>query len=109
MAVRPFRKNNINATGDKMANKKQYWRDNIRLLWILLGLWTFVSFFVSIIFADALNEVRIGGFRLGFWFAQQGAIYFYVVLIFVYIWLMDKLDARYEVDEESLHRRHEEN
>jgi putative solute:sodium symporter small subunit len=92
-----------------MADKKQYWRDNIRLLKILLGLWVFVSFFLSIIFADALNGIRIGGFRLGFWFAQQGSIWFYVVLIFVYIWLMDKLDSRYQVDEASLHRRHEEN
>jgi putative solute:sodium symporter small subunit len=92
-----------------MADKKQYWRDNIRLLKILLGLWVFVSFFLSIIFADALNEVRIGGFRLGFWFAQQGSIWFYVVLIFVYIWLMDRLDERYQVDEASLHRRHEDN
>ena len=92
-----------------MADKKQYWRDNIRLLKILLTLWALVSFLLSILFADALNEVRVGGFRLGFWFAQQGSIYFYVVLIFVYIWLMDKMDSRYAVDEESLHQRHEDN
>ncbi len=91
------------------GDKKQYWRDNIKILTILLGLWALVSFVLSIVFIDALDSIRIGGFKLGFWFAQQGAIYFYLILIFVYIRLMDKLDSRYKVDEKSLHDRHEDN
>lgn len=86
-----------------------YWRENLRILGILLGLWTVVSFFLSIVFADALDELRLGGFGLGFWMAQQGSIYVYVVMIFVYIRLMDRLDSKYGVDEESLRRKHREN
>ena len=91
------------------AKDSPYWKDNLRILRVLLTLWFVVSFLLAIVFADALNELRVGGFRLGFWFAQQGAIYCYVVLIFVYIWLMNRLDLRYKVDQDSLDKRHEEN
>lgn len=86
-----------------------YWRENLRILTIMLGLWTLVSFFLSIVFVDALDTVRLGGFGLGFWMAQQGSIYVYVVMIFVYIRLMDRLDRKYGVDEASLHDKHREN
>ena len=82
-----------------MDRRKAYWRTNLRYLAILLSIWAFVSFGCSILFADALNRVRIGDFKLGFWFAQQGSIYVFVILIFVYIWLMNRLDRKHDVDE----------
>jgi len=91
-----------------MARKDStYWQENLRILRILMTIWFIVSFLLAIVFADALNEFRIGGFRLGFWFAQQGSIYCYVVLIFVYIWLMNRLDKRFNVDQASLDKRQE--
>lgn len=80
-------------------NLKRYWRTNLRYLAILLSIWLLVSFILGILLADFLNAYHIGGFPLGFWFAQQGAIYFFVILIFVYVYLMNKLDKAYEVDE----------
>ena len=76
-----------------------YWRENVKLLCILLSIWFAVSFGAGVLFVEALNEVRIGGFKLGFWFAQQGSIYVFVILIFVYVRLMNKLDREYDVDE----------
>ena len=78
---------------DKM---KMYWKRNLRYLLILLAIWFGVSYGAGILFADALNNIRIGGFQLGFWFAQQGSIYVFVVLIFVYVWLMNKLDQEFD-------------
>ncbi len=78
--------------------KNIYWRTNLRYLGILLSIWFFVSYGCGILFADYLNQFRIGGFKLGFWFAQQGAIYVFVVLIFVYVYMMNKLDAKYAAD-----------
>ena len=85
-------------TPDRAA---EYWRRNLRYLLVLLGIWFLVSFGFSIVWADALNAVRIPGtgFKLGFWFAQQGAIYVYLVLIATYVWLMNRLDRRMGVDE----------
>jgi len=77
-----------------------YWAENKRYLYILLGVWFFVSYGCGIVFADALNSIKIGGFKLGFWFAQQGAMYVFVILIFVYVRLMNKLDKKYDFDEE---------
>ena len=77
-----------------------YWRRNKKYLFILLSIWFIVSFGCGILFADYLNTIRIGGFKLGFWFAQQGSIYVFVALIFVYVKLMNKLDKEYEIDEE---------
>lgn len=79
---------------------QDYWRTNLRYLVILLAIWFLVSYGFGILLADTLNNIRIGGFKLGFWFAQQGSIYVFVILIFVYVYLMNKLDRRYNVDEE---------
>ncbi|MFD3002547.1 DUF4212 domain-containing protein [Pontibacter toksunensis] len=87
-----------------MENNKQkmqeYWRRNVRILFILLALWFLVSFVFGILLVDELNQIRIGGFKLGFWFAQQGSIYCFVIIIFVYVWLMNRLDREFDVHEE---------
>ena len=83
--------------------KQNYWRANLKILSILLSIWFIVSFGFGIIWSDSLDQVQIGGFKLGFWFAQQGSIYFFVLLIFIYIYLMNKLDKKYkEKSEEDL-------
>ena len=78
---------------------KDYWRINLRYLLILLVIWFIASFGCGILFADQLNAFRIAGFPLGFWFAQQGSIYIFVLLIFVYVRLMNNLDKQFDVDE----------
>lgn len=78
---------------------KAYWKENIKYVSILLIIWAIVSYGAGIIFKDELNEFRLGGFKLGFWFAQQGAMYVFVLLIFVYVRLMNKLDKKYGFDE----------
>ena len=78
---------------------KKYWRTNLKYLGILLSIWFLVSFVMGIILVDQLNTIKFGGFKLGFWFAQQGSIYFFVVIILVYIRLMNKLDKKYGVNE----------
>jgi len=80
-------------------NLKDYWKRNLRYLLILLSIWFIVSYGFGILFADSLNAFKIGGFPLGFWFAQQGSIYVFVLLIFVYVVLMNKLDKEFDVDE----------
>ncbi len=77
-----------------------YWKENLRYLAILLSVWFLVSFGAGILFVDWLDQFRFFGFKLGFWFAQQGSIYVFVVLIFVYVRLMNKLDRKYDVHEE---------
>jgi putative solute:sodium symporter small subunit len=77
----------------------EYWRKNLRLIAILLGIWALVGFVFGILLVNPLNKISMGGFPLGFWFAQQGSIYVFVVLIFVYCWLMNKLDREYDVHE----------
>ncbi len=76
-----------------------YWKENLKYLVILLIIWFLVSYGAGILFKDALNNIRLGGFKLGFWFAQQGSIYTFVILIFVYVRLMNKLDKKYGYDE----------
>lgn len=76
-----------------------YWRTNIKYVLILLAIWFAVSYGAAIIFKDALNNFKIAGFKLGFWFAQQGSMYVFVILIFVYVRLMNKLDSKYGYDE----------
>ena len=78
-----------------------YWRANINLMLALLAIWFAVSFLAGIIFVDFLNQYRLFGYKLGFWFSQQGSIYFFVVLIFVYTWRMNVLDKRFGVEEED--------
>ncbi|WP_434064827.1 DUF4212 domain-containing protein [Sanyastnella coralliicola] len=78
---------------------KQYWKTNLRLMGILLVIWFIVSYGCGILFRDALDNIKIGGFGLGFWFAQQGSIYVFVVLIFYYVKRMNKIDHQFGVDE----------
>jgi len=73
---------------------KAYWKENLKYLAILLSIWFLVSFVFGILMVDQLNSIKMGGFKLGFWFAQQGSIYVFVILIFVYIRLMNKLDKK---------------
>lgn len=77
---------------------KAYWRQNIIYLVILLSIWFLVSFVFSVLLVDELNKIRIGGFELGFWFAQQGSILVFVVLILIYVQLMKRLDKKFDVD-----------
>jgi putative solute:sodium symporter small subunit len=78
---------------------KAYWSENIRLMLVLMVIWFVVSFGCGILFVNELNAIRIGGYKLGFWFAQQGSIYAFVALIFVYAKKMGDLDRKYGVEE----------
>ena len=79
-----------------MKNKNQsYWKSNLKVVFSLLSFWFIASYGFGIIFSDFLDQIKIGGFKLGFWFAQQGSIFVFVILIFVYVWLMKKLDKKY--------------
>ena len=78
-----------------------YWKSNIKLVLSLLSVWFFVSFGCGILFVDALDTIRFGGFKLGFWMAQQGSIFVFVALIFAYIHFMDKLDDKYNLESSS--------
>jgi putative solute:sodium symporter small subunit len=87
-----------------MADKaalKAYWKTNIKYLAILLSIWFVVSFGAGILFVDTLDQFRFFGFKLGFWFAQQGSEIIFVILIFVYVFLMNRLDNKYDVHEKS--------
>ena len=81
------------------AARKAYWHANLRYLAVLLSVWFVVSYGCGILFVDELDRIRLGGFKLGFWFAQQGSIYVFVALIFVYVWLMNRLDRRFHVED----------
>ena len=86
-----------------VARRAEYWRRNLRLLAVLLVLWALVSFGLGVVFAERLDRVRLPGtgFPLGFWFAQQGAIYVFVAIIFVYVVRMNRLDREFDVDEKE--------
>ncbi|MCG8321948.1 MAG: DUF4212 domain-containing protein [Cytophagales bacterium] len=79
---------------------KEYWKRNLTYLIVLLAIWFLVSYVLGILLVEPMNAIRIGGFKLGFWFAQQGSIYTFVILIFVYVRLMNKLDKEYDVHED---------
>ena len=81
-------------------NLQEYWKKNLRLLTILLIIWFVVSYGFGILLAEPLNAIEIAGFKLGFWFAQQGAIYVFIAIIFVYVKKMNTLDKEYDVDED---------
>ncbi len=81
---------------NKKSSTSNYWKTNLKYLIILLSIWFIVSFGFGILLVDELNSIRMGGFKLGFWFAQQGSIFVFVILIFVYIKLMNKLDNQYK-------------
>ena len=83
---------------DKHEKGHRYWKRNIRYVMVLLLIWFAASYGASIIFKDELNEIQIAGFKLGFWFAQQGSMYVFVILIFVYVWLMNRLDKEFGYD-----------
>lgn len=83
----------------KDQNARAYWKENLRYLAVLLTIWFAVSYGAGILFKDTLDGFRLGGFKVGFWFAQQGSIYVFVILIFVYVRLMNKLDKKYGFDE----------
>jgi len=80
--------------------KSAYWKANLRLLTACLIIWFVVSFGFGILLVDVMNEIQIGGFRLGFWFAQQGSIYVFLIIIFYYAWRMNKLDRQFDVHED---------
>ena len=82
-----------------MNIKNTYWKTNLKYLIILLSIWISVSFGFGILMVDELNQIKMGGFKLGFWFAQQGAIFVFVILIFVYIYLMNRLDQKFKNQE----------
>ncbi len=79
---------------------QRYWKKNLRLLAILLTIWFIVSFGFGILLAEPLNTIRFGGFKLGFWFAQQGAIFSFIILVFVYVVRMNRIDREFDVDEQ---------
>jgi len=85
---------------DNKQKMKAYWKKNLKTLMILLLIWFTVSFGFGILLVKPLNAVKIGGFKLGFWFAQQGSIYTFVILIFVYVFRMNQLDREFDVNEE---------
>lgn len=82
----------------------RYWRSNLRIMAGLLAVWAAVGLGCGILFADALNEVRLGGFKLGFWFAQQGSVITFVVLVLAYAVLMARLDRRHHEELERIRR-----
>jgi putative solute:sodium symporter small subunit len=80
--------------------RSAYWRANLRLVTACLLVWFVVSYGGGILFVEQLNHIELGGFKLGFWFAQQGSIYVFVLLIFFYAWRMNRLDRRHDVQED---------
>ena len=83
------------------SQRKAYWRRNLRLLAVLLSFWFLASFGCSILLVDWLDEFVVLGFPVGFWMAQQGSIYIFSVLIWLYVWLMDRLDREHHVHEDD--------
>jgi|MGYP001555622620 putative solute:sodium symporter small subunit len=81
-------------------SRQNYWKANLRLVGLCLSIWFVVSYLFGIVLVDQLNAISIGGYRLGFWFAQQGSIYVFVVLIFFYAFRMNKLDKEFDVHED---------
>jgi len=82
---------------------KAYWKENVQTLILLLGIWFIVSFGMGILFVDDLDKIQFFGFHFGFWMAQQGSILVFVLLVFFYVFRMNRLDRKYEVDEEMDH------
>lgn len=81
-------------TKAQVSVASRYWRENVKLLGVLLAVWFAVSFGAGILFVDTLNAITVGGFKLGFWFAQQGSIYVFVALIFIYSARMKTIERR---------------
>ena len=83
-----------------MSDRAAYWKANLRLMALCLVIWFIVSYVFGIILVEPLNTIRLGGYKLGFWFAQQGSMYVFVLLIFFYAWCMGKLDRKFNVHED---------
>ncbi|MDO6707877.1 MULTISPECIES: DUF4212 domain-containing protein [unclassified Photobacterium] len=77
-----------------------YWKENLTIMGSLLAIWFLVSYGAGVLFVDFLNQFNLGGFKLGFWFSQQGSIYVFVALIFVYVYKMNALDRKFNVHED---------
>jgi putative solute:sodium symporter small subunit len=84
----------------KPSAHRAYWHANLRLVALCLSTWFLCSYGFGILLVEPLNAIRFGGFKLGFWFAQQGSIYVFVALIFIYAWRMNRLDQKFDVDED---------
>ena len=91
---------NQQETADPLS-RQAYWRANLKLVGWCMLVWFGVSYGLGILLVEPLNQLRIGGFKLGFWFAQQGSIYAFLLLIFFYAWRMNVLDRRFGVDEQD--------
>jgi putative solute:sodium symporter small subunit len=85
--------------GNKDKSGDAYWRANIRLVGILMSIWALVSYGFGILLRPVLDSIPLGGVGLGFWFAQQGSMFTFVILIFVYVWRMNKIDRDFDVHE----------
>ena len=85
---------------EQQSSRQAYWKRNLRLMAGCLAVWFIVSYLFGIILVDQLNAIQIGGYDLGFWFAQQGSMYIFVILIFFYAWRMNKLDREFDVHED---------
>ena len=81
-------------------SRQTYWKKNLQLVGWCLATWFVVSYGFGIVLVDQLNAFSIGGYKLGFWFAQQGSIYVFVAIIFFYAWRMNKLDREFDVHED---------
>ncbi len=88
-------------TQEASRRAAEYWRANLKILGVLLGLWFVSGCVLSVLLVEPLNEVKVAGFPLGFWFAQQGTIYVFIVLILIYAILMERLDRKFESEEEK--------
>jgi putative solute:sodium symporter small subunit len=100
LAVSPSDQSHKGERGENMKKDLAvYWKKNLFIMSILLIIWAVVSYGCGILFVEPLNAIRMGGFPLGFWFAQQGSIYVFLVLIFVYVFYMRKLDEEFDVHE----------
>lgn len=89
----------MNTKPEPQRTAKNYWRENVRLVVGCLLVWFAVSFGCGVLLVDSLNQFRLFGFKLGFWFAQQGSIYVFLLLILFYAWKMNRLDRRYGIEE----------
>ncbi|MAG33974.1 MAG: hypothetical protein CL908_24100 [Deltaproteobacteria bacterium] len=94
----PTRPTDASVEGPSAGNRLAYWRANLRVMAILLTIWFIGSYGLGILFVEPLNRFSLGGFPLGFWFAQQGSIYVFVALVLIYARWMDRIDARFGVD-----------
>lgn len=85
----------------KSENSKLYWRKNLQYLAILLSIWFTSSILCSIVFVEQLDKIQFWGYRLGFYFAQQASIWIFVEIIFIYAWLMNRLDKKFRIEDEK--------